>query len=452
MCRMALRHLFIVGFVYGVLATLPVGAISMAAPDTYTDALSEKLEEADRDVFLRMCVAARDGKNVERVVASLVRLLQDSSPKVRRRAADLLGAFPLKEEDTARALVRLASAEKDTWVRCRAVAALGRFHSKTAMNHLRKAVSDPEPLVRAHAIQGLHNMGADAAEAVPELIAALQDDGERTFYNGGGSPSKPVRRDAALALGAIGKGAGAAVVALSRMAKKDSNPIVRSAAASALVLIDEKHAFGLDLLAKLMKHPKESVRENAASDVRSLGPKAKPLIPVMIEGLHDEGDLVRCFSAHSLETIGVGNKLVVTELINALSDDSGLVRKSAADALGGLGKQARSAVSALARTLHEEHDDPCDDNVQIVAGRALTKVAPPDIAVPLLIKRLRVEEDKWGIVRLGLVEVLGNLGGDAALAIPELENLRKDASPRMRDSIDKARRKILAGKVNGTEQ
>jgi HEAT repeat protein len=78
-----------------------------------------------------------------------------------------------------------------------------------------------EPLVRQYSALALGEIGPEAREAVPALIAALQD------------PEWAVRRQAALALGQIGADARTSVASLQKLTR-DRDSLVRKAAQQAL--------------------------------------------------------------------------------------------------------------------------------------------------------------------------------------------------------------------------
>lgn len=86
-------------------------------------------------------------------------------------------------------------------------------------------LKSPEPLTRMQAVHTLLERKGEAAQIVPALIEALQDE---NVY---------VRRDAARALGSFGSEAHSAVPAL-QAAQRDREASVRSAAAAALERID----------------------------------------------------------------------------------------------------------------------------------------------------------------------------------------------------------------------
>jgi len=117
-------------------------------------------------------------------------------------------------------------------------------------------LKDASPEVQARGALGLSRAGAEARDAVPDLIPLFK------------SASALARQNAALALGAIGPDASAAVPALTD-ALRDSEWAVRRAAAQALGAIGAKGA--LPALRKLEGDTNKQVRDAAKKAREQLG-------------------------------------------------------------------------------------------------------------------------------------------------------------------------------------
>jgi HEAT repeat protein len=115
---------------------------------------------------------------------------------------------------------------------------------------LRAMLKDADPEVQARGSLGLSRAGADARDAVPDLIPLLK------------SPSALTRQNAALALGAIGPDASAAVPALTD-ALKDSEWAVRRQAALSLGAIGAAAKAAVPALKRLDGDPQKQVRDAA---------------------------------------------------------------------------------------------------------------------------------------------------------------------------------------------
>ena len=144
--------------------------------------------------------------------------------------------------------------------------------------------------VRRSAAKGLAEMGPEAKDAAPALLAALKND--KDLF---------VRRFAAKALGEVE----AAVTALGKMGEPAVPPLI-------------------DALKNKSADPKKPKKGPAATDSTAF---------------------VRTKAAEALGNMGPKAKSAVPALIDALKDPN--VRTEAAIALGNIGPDAKSAVSAL---------------------------------------------------------------------------------------------------------
>src|SRR5262249_25665000 len=108
---------------------------------------------ADKDESVRLeALYAATRINVFTGVTAVVARISDDSPKVRKRAAEALGAFP--DKDAVWALIALTSptTETDSQVRVAAVAALGAIGDPQAKDAVKAAESDPNGFVRDAAL------------------------------------------------------------------------------------------------------------------------------------------------------------------------------------------------------------------------------------------------------------------------------------------------------------
>ena len=127
---------------------------------------------------------------------------------------------------------------------------------------------------------GANPVWAQAGPAPPSRVTA--EDG----INGLKADDPAKRRKAAVALGALGPRAKAAVPALAA-ALKDTDVSVRGAAALALGTMGSEARAAVPALAEVLKDDKDGVRHAALVALSAVGPEAKGAVPAVAEALRD---------------------------------------------------------------------------------------------------------------------------------------------------------------------
>jgi HEAT repeat protein len=292
-------------------------------------------------------------------------------------------------------------------------------------------------------------MDAGGAEDVAPLLPKLKDRDART------------RANAAQELGMIGRKAHAAVPALTR-ALSDSDEQVRLRAAEALVRIAPTSAAALPVLLEGLKNPSAQVRKAAAEALGDVGPDAVIATPALVKALADPDAGVRWAVAEALGRGGTEAVAAVPALEEALKDSS--IRLIAADALGEIGPGAQHAVPALTGLLQD-----ADHNTAWTAALALVRIRPAaaQSAAPLFVEALKSSDPRtrwdaiWYLqqlpkpelvvtdlvallknsepgVRASVIEALGNIGGEAKSAIPQISQALKDEAANVRIAASQA--------------
>ena len=237
------------------------------------------------------------------------------------------------------------------------------------------ALKTDDTTARMEAANTLGFMRKGAADAVPALVDALEDDYE------------PMRRNAIYALGAIGKPA--------------VQPLIDALAA-------EKEAFDMEPILHIC---------DAAHGLAAIG---APAVPALIAALQDERENVRASAAYALGEMGLVAAGAVDGLIALLTDESEEVRRHATSALGMIKEPVPKTVPALVRVLEDREDT----DLAFFAAQALTRIGPdaPE-AVPALQEAL-VSESAY--VRGFSSEALSRIGTAEALQalVPFLRTAR----------------------------
>jgi HEAT repeat protein len=236
-----------------------------------------------------------------------------------------------------------------------------------------------DPRARYRAAQGLAQLGPNAREAIPPLVAALADPtiGEYAgralaSIEGSGSllvalhaPDPVVRSNAVRGLGSL-PSAGKDVVVAVGEAARDPSPAVK---ASALALLERMAASASDAapaLASVLKDDADpSVRARVARLLGTMGATR-----ILVDAVHDPAQnvrdvVVRCLAEHS-------DPETVPALVVALSDSDEHIADQAAIALRGLESKANAAVPPLTALAQEGKSPAVRDRARV----ALSGIAP----------------------------------------------------------------------------
>ena len=293
-----------------------------------------------------------------KVTPALIAALRENSEEtIRSGAARALGEIASKSRDEddlvldkiRNALAAALRSDKKVAVRRAAATALGEMKGGAikAVDDLALALKDTDAGTRTAAARSLHQLGPNADEALGDLQTALKNAKlERLtraplrpcsgpHWQGGvrarleGHPRRQQERHrtaprCAEALGQLGEKATDAVPALAAaLTAKDSEVVLRRAAAESLDRMGSEAGAALSALRKAFK---------------------------------DEDQFVRSLSLHAISHLGrdLGDdrKLVINGILAAMDDNVLEVRITAIEALGnlgtaGLGDQSKAAVTRL---------------------------------------------------------------------------------------------------------
>jgi serine/threonine protein kinase/HEAT repeat protein len=330
-----------------------------------------------------------------------------------------------------------------------------------------EALGHEDVSVREWAAIAVRDVGPPAAEAVPALMAALEDN------------MSGIRDWAAMALGSIGPAAKEALPALL-VALRDTNTFLRAAAAGAIGAIGTAAESAIPDLINAIKDENRNVRCRAAEALGEMGSLARGALSVLLEALEDRdvsaadaasaalrkiiggpaavvvepamppssstagADLVRALKDKDRDVrwraaIALGetpaSSEVVLALVEAIEDPDDTVRWEAVKALGKLGSGAKEAVPALAAALYDE-----DEIFRHHAASALAAMGPDaEAAVPALIRAFRHTPEGEPVQ---VVEALIRIGRGAVAALVEA---LKDENPRIRGKAAETLTRIAAG-------
>jgi HEAT repeat protein len=307
-------------------AAFALGSIRAEGADT---ALEQQAQTDDKFLeILSVWALARTNPDDEDRQRTAVTLLLEgiNDPDERTRAASIRALAQLDAPEDMRSQVFekfMASPYPEVMP-----AAMDAVAARGAEMVERVAARLADPKTRIHAVRVLGRMGPEAKDAVPQLVAALED-------------SEPeLGGEINFALGAIGPDASAAVPALTAMVN-DENDSLRYSAVFALGEIGPAAAEATSALVGNVKNPKEKdpfLTFASALALSRIHPDnervAKRVVPILITGLKHERANVRMETAHALGDIGEEAKSATAALREALDDADEQVRSAAATALG----------------------------------------------------------------------------------------------------------------------
>jgi len=276
----------------------------------------------------------------------LVEKLNDSNPSIQHAAAISLGRYGRAEaiEELIKPKIFRSTYHQIRWA---AVAAVGRLGDYRVVDHLLKAVEDPEWIVRTQAITELmakvkdiiarkdirltriliHMFSLDNEEIVNLATEGFQEIGPESLHwlhDALHNPSPNIRSNAARTLGLMGS-RGSTPHLLDLL--QDEDAAVRATACEALGRIGDK--ISIEPLVLMIQDNVEKVQDQATAAIARFGKKAT--VP-LLNALTRERDkfALRAF----LKCLGrIGDPKSVSALISYLRSSYFIVRQSAVSAL-----------------------------------------------------------------------------------------------------------------------
>jgi HEAT repeat protein len=289
-----------------------------------------------------------------------------ANPRLKLLAVETLDRIRARDSESISVLVR-ALAAGEFYVSHKAQSVLGSV-GRPAVPALIELLQGLDAEVRRRAIWALRDIGAEAVEAVPTLVVALDD--PAALYGAS------IPHCAIIALAAVGPAASAAAGRLVSFLESD-DPRTRFEAATALFKITGKTQRYLPVLIESLSSPDVHLRRDAAVALEEIGPPAEAAVPVLIDILKDRNENIRRyadgnmrhFAATALGRIGHNAEEVVPLLIQMVTESEWYVRHNAIRALGYFGPKARAALPVLREAARDR-----SRSLQEVIGPALAAI------------------------------------------------------------------------------
>jgi len=345
------------------------------------------LADLDRgnDAARRSAAFALGKVGTAEALASLKKhLREDKDHRVREASAFALGEIAKRSLQAAQdaKLVNVLSEalanDKDPLVRRSAAFALGCLESDAlaALPALTKALADnaKSPEVKQNVAWALAKLGKPAVEA---LKRALHD------------ADPLVKRDAARAMEPMPPEAiRLALPDLANLCKDNDSEVRRAALGTLIKNVTPEDVKEAGMIQSALSDKDEEVKNFAALTLANIGGKAaQAAVPRLLAGVKQRTDLdLRRQCAAGIRNVGPSAKAAVPDLIKLLRDDDAEVRANAAMALGGIAEEAGAAFAPLLQLLEKADENPKTRVEAAHALKCIGKAPGAKAAVPRLLK------------------------------------------------------------------
>lgn len=240
-----------------------------------------------------------------------------------------------------------------------------------SVKSLREALTAGNRAQRIKAAEALGGMGSQAAEAVPELVAMIQENDDE----------------------------------------------LRIAGIQALAQIGPPARAAIPLLVDRLTDSNERIQLLTVTALRRLGAPAAPQFPALLAAARNKSTIVR---AYVIQAMGAVGAIAVPTLTEALRDSELSVRVAAATSLGTLGTDALPARPDLEKALKDR-----DSELRQAAAGALVKIGPDASTAATWFQAIKDNDPDLATHAVKALEKIGRLRKeDLPAAIELLKNDR----------------------------
>lgn len=261
-------------------------------------------------------------------------------------------------------------------------------------------------------VNAMAHRRASIGNAATSALVELGPDAVTALRYALDSEALPVRLRACDAISRIGPEAAELVPGLIDRLDDENPTLVRAAAQAIQSLAPAADAQAvLPELVDLLKHPAATVRATALNSLAAFGASAKSQLPLVLTALRDDQHpLVRVAAADAIGAIAAAEH----------PKSASAAEKTSAEAASSSDAAAHDASDQQAMQALLDAITDQDGRVTIHAANALSQFGKQ--AVPLLMQLMQDES-----YRVLAVTLLGELGPDAAAAVPEITALLQNA-------------------------
>jgi WD40 repeat protein len=405
--------------------------------------LEERLKDANALVRIHAAKGLLDAEKKEQALAVWKSELDNRDVNVRAKIA---GWLPVEDSAGLSMLLDLLQ-DKDALVRrgaARQIQGHLRWTKPGVREAMRKALTDDDAGVRVHAAATLWFPHGVMLDEKTSTMRAMDDSQPARFariavmaFN---DPDPKTRIAAAFLTESITEKDAKQFNDVKdelRKALKNNDPWVQLAAARTLIALNSHIDEVVSAISGILTRDPAARQDYVASCLRrldSLGSRAKAAAPALVALLGTDGG-----PANTLAQIGPD---VLPEVIKVLDGKDALKRFGAVDVCWHFGAQAKDAVPALARALKDLKVDGLDSRSFVV--ETLGRIGPDAaLALPALLDIIRDRKEPAAL-RAAAVHVLPKLGPKAKEAIPLLRTLA-ERDKAVVDAAKQALREIGAG-------
>jgi HEAT repeat protein len=305
------------------------------------------------------------GPKASSAVKPLTQLLHSQDPGTRREAIFALASISTDDADAIAPELIQTLQDKRFPYPASAAYALGRLRVKTAANALKAALTEhKDPLVSLAIACALieidpHNE-ENATLALPHVRVATQN------------PQPEIRREAAIALGRVGRHA-KEIVPLLKQGLSDKDPTVRRQCLVALAEYGPESAAAIPDIIKTLGHGRPDIRSVACYALGRIGISSDTALDSLTRLLHSRDAHERTLAAWALVRISPDEetkRIAMPFLAAALhGDNNPQLRLQVAETLGEIGRNSTLAKEALEAALKDS-----DESVRQAASKALNSI------------------------------------------------------------------------------
>jgi HEAT repeat protein len=341
-----------------VLALAAIGPAAAGAVPPLVEALADKDTAIGASAAYALgCV----GPQAKEALPALAKSLENADPFLKTASGWALAKIEPTEAHRATAVALLLSALKSDQPRLRRAAVLGLASLKP-----------PAELVLPQLTEVVKVVGKDAAGDTLEVLVVI------------GEPAVPVLAEALKReeirflvvrdLARLGPKAQPATASLAELVNSDPLSAVRREALMALGAIGRGAAAAVPAAIEALDSKQETVAYAACYALGKIGKPAAAAVPVLLKKLGDSNELLAVAAAWALAGIQPDSaetaRATVPVLVKGLTESEPKVRVEAAVALGHFGHLAQEAVPALTKLLDDK-----DESVQTAASEAIKRIS-----------------------------------------------------------------------------